>query len=314
MPPPSELKTRKKAPPLSMQEESTLKLFYEGHIQSIASQYKFPLSIPATATMYFKRFFVLHSVMSYDPKLVMVTCLNLACKAEEAPITLEGLAKHTGTQVAEVVKWEVAVLQGIQFHMLVFHPYRPLQGLVEALTAWRPTSKASFGQLYQRSLALIQDSYYTDLCLLHAPSQIALAALLKASRDQNSTVVDEYVSVLSEHEPQASFAALQSSITSIHALFIQGAEAIVDAGALQSRCKHITRKLKACSNDLFRMQNAQKHHEKQQRRQKKKEQRRLEDEDQLAALTGTDANRSSPDSGFVIMSRKRMKMTPSPAP
>lgn len=109
-----------------MVEEAQLRLFFETKIKGISDSFKFPPAVPvrvllcarvcalccslscvdrvfvcvqATAITFFKRFFVHHSVMDWDPMYTMVTCVDLACKAEEANIKLEDLARLTKTEV-----------------------------------------------------------------------------------------------------------------------------------------------------------------------------------------------------------------------
>lgn len=194
MPPPLQESTKKRGPPLTLEEEGILKLFYEFQIHQISADFKFPLSVPASAIAYFKRFYLTNSLMDYNPKLVMVTSISLACKAEERYISILQLAEHTGTKATQIVKWEVPVLEGILFHLMVFHPYRPLVGLIQAIESWKPEFGPVLRQMQPVAQDLIMKSYYTDLLLLYPPSQIAVAALQKAaSQHKADDIVPKYL-------------------------------------------------------------------------------------------------------------------------
>lgn len=109
-------------------------------------------------------------------------------------------------QLTSIVKLEVPVLEGLHFHMRVFHPFRPLKGFLLALQDLKPaqTHPAQPGQQQQqqqqlipaeqlqavgdRARKLIECSFYTDCCLLYTPSHIALSALIVAGEEKNLNV------------------------------------------------------------------------------------------------------------------------------
>lgn len=80
-----------------------------------------------------------------QPKLVMyktlhiflkscrLSCIYCACKVEEYHFSAEDLEKQLGANSQQILHSEVHILQGIKFHLNVFHPYRPLLGFLQDL-------------------------------------------------------------------------------------------------------------------------------------------------------------------------------------
>jgi len=108
-----------------------------------------------------------------------VACIHLACKSEEAFIKPVQLAEHTQIKLETLVKMEVPLLQGLKFHLRVYHPFRPLAGFLIKLREL--DSEVEVGEFEKEATNFIHHSLFTDACLLHSPSQIALAALSKAA-------------------------------------------------------------------------------------------------------------------------------------
>ncbi|CAN0603712.1 unnamed protein product, partial [Ectocarpus sp. 12 AP-2014] len=59
------------------------------------------------------------------------TCVFLASKTEEQMTNVNLLAKATGLDDLQILGKELTLLQGLSFHLAVFHPYRALPALVE---------------------------------------------------------------------------------------------------------------------------------------------------------------------------------------
>ena len=149
-----------------------------------------------------RRFYVHNTVMDYAPDLIFAVCLNLSAKAEEewscavgqASAVSQSISAHTQLDPTIVMKAEMLVLDGIRFNLRVFHPFRPLTGLLETLTRLDSEVQGSIPGVASKS-AQVRDiidwkrlreeaqSYLltllvSDAPLLFPPSQLALAALL----------------------------------------------------------------------------------------------------------------------------------------
>jgi len=103
-----------------------------------------------------------------------------------------------------MVALEVPLLTGLQYHITVYHPYRPLKSLLtDMITAAATAAGAGAGAadgempaptdpafiavwdaLQGRAIAVVDASLTTDACLLYSPAHIAAAALLVAARVQ----------------------------------------------------------------------------------------------------------------------------------
>lgn len=68
---------------LNPEEYQKLNIFFANLIQVLGEQLKLRQQVIATATVYFKRFYVRNSFRSIDPLLMAPTCIFLASKVEE---------------------------------------------------------------------------------------------------------------------------------------------------------------------------------------------------------------------------------------
>lgn len=68
---------------LNPEEYQKLNIFFANLIQVIGEPIKLRQQVIATATVYFKRFYVRNSFRSIDPLLMAPTCIYLASKVEE---------------------------------------------------------------------------------------------------------------------------------------------------------------------------------------------------------------------------------------
>ena len=134
-----------------------------------------------------------------DPVLVSVVALFVACKVEEWQLNAKQIiqainrgeassrsSNSSGSATAstpasfpygvqDVLSAELDVLQALGFDVVVFHPYRPLLHFLQPLQ-----HEAVYQSLLQHSWWLLNDSYHTDLPLLHPPYLIAAACVYTA--------------------------------------------------------------------------------------------------------------------------------------
>ena len=93
----------------------------------------------------------------------------------------------------EILAAELALIQGIAFDLLCFHPYKAVLALTEdlrtflksdkgkALVQGRPVSGQDLNPLYATARNILEDALlHTDLALLYTPGQIGLASLMVA--------------------------------------------------------------------------------------------------------------------------------------
>eukprot|EP00741_Cyanophora_paradoxa_P006416 tig00001001_g6218.t1 len=151
-------------------------------IQAAGKLLKLRQRLIATAMVYFKRFYIKNSLLSYDPRLIAATSLYVASKVEECPLQAKLLCVKVRTVdpafnygVADVLECEFFVLEELNFYLIVYHPYRPLTQLLSEGNA--PNEVRG---LFKMAWTIVNDSYLTDLCLLYPPYMIALAAVFMA--------------------------------------------------------------------------------------------------------------------------------------
>jgi cyclin H len=68
--------------------------------------------------------------MEHDPKHIMLTCIYLSCKVEEFHVSAEELGKGIQQDPQVVLKNELTVLQGLDFELIVYTPYRSVDGFI----------------------------------------------------------------------------------------------------------------------------------------------------------------------------------------
>ncbi|XP_049351840.1 cyclin-H1-1-like [Solanum verrucosum] len=232
--------------PLKVEEEQLLRAFYEFKIQDVCDAFKFPRKIQATALIYFKRFYLLWSVMEHHPKEIMLTCIYAACKAEENHVSAEELGKGIGQDHHVILNNEMLVFQSLGFDLIAYAPYRALEGFISDLEEF--CGAQDDDQLVALKGALDTARIEADKImrsdgpLLFPPGQLALAALHRANAVHGIFDFERYLrSVLSHHDqPGHAISELTGSINAIDSLI----------GKLltptSKDVKHIDRKLKSC--------------------------------------------------------------------
>uniref|UniRef100_A0A383VC47 Cyclin-like domain-containing protein n=1 Tax=Tetradesmus obliquus TaxID=3088 RepID=A0A383VC47_TETOB len=180
--------------PVSVADEAALKLFYQVKLKAICEQLKMPSKVLHAALLFFKRFYVASSCLEHDPMRVMPTAIYLACKVEEAYRSAESLAKAIGIEAGPVLRFEVPLLQGLKFDLVLHSPYRALAGLFKELDELRSQQSPlldpqllaappeAVDKARGRARAAADSLLLTDAPLLHAPGVIAAAALRSAFR------------------------------------------------------------------------------------------------------------------------------------
>ncbi|KAH6926010.1 hypothetical protein HPB50_012949 [Hyalomma asiaticum] len=128
---------------LSEEEYHKLMIFFANFIQALGEQLKVKQQVIATATVYFKRFYVRNSLRCVDPLLMAPTCIFLASKVEEFGVisnsrlvtTCQTVVKNKFSHVFpqdfpyrinHVLECEFYLLEMMDCCLVLYHPYRPL--------------------------------------------------------------------------------------------------------------------------------------------------------------------------------------------
>jgi cyclin H len=134
---------------LTAAEELDLLKFFTVELLKAGEFCKMPTEVRATAAIFFRRFYVTNSVMTYSPTDLTKTCLFFGAKGEGQFHTLSKFAEmFPNTKAEEILAGEFLLCQGIRFCFDVRHPFRALDGAVLELNRL-DADKVSFArQLY----------------------------------------------------------------------------------------------------------------------------------------------------------------------
>jgi cyclin C len=133
----------------------------------------------ASAQVYVRRFYAKVEIRKTNPALVLATALYLACKMEECPQHIRMVlaeARHcwdtSFNDISKIGECEFTLISEMNSQLILHHPYRSLS---ELQTQFQLTQEES-----SLAWSIINDSYLTDLPLLHAPHVIAITAMFLA--------------------------------------------------------------------------------------------------------------------------------------
>ncbi|KAG8913482.1 RNA polymerase II holoenzyme cyclin-like subunit [Tulasnella sp. 417] len=190
-------------------ELALIGIFFANVIAKLGKRLNLRQQVIATATVYFRRFYVKSSYCETDPFFVSSACCYLAAKAEEAPVYLKAVVQESRvllsgygiktfpTDNTKLAEMEWYLLEDLDFHLIVFHPYRSLATLCGKLgiidlaeqgeVGAEPDEERYWGTgegvmnfddgCVQMAWFVINDSYRGELCLQYPPYLIAIAAL-----------------------------------------------------------------------------------------------------------------------------------------
>jgi cyclin H len=216
---------------LTVEEEVELLKFYCNNLLILGNdEFKFPISVTATAIQYLKRFYLTHSLMDYAPKRILPTALFLANKTDNVMNSLDHFL-HIAHKIGglesltreSVVGPEFLFTQALRFHFDVRHPYRALKGIAleghqlvhicnghKPPEGWSKTSteeirdkllqdgsitpkdfERRLGTGYEKAKALLSgNALISDAYFHYSPSQIAFGAWHCVDQDFVNSFLD----------------------------------------------------------------------------------------------------------------------------
>ncbi|PCH41674.1 cyclin-like protein [Wolfiporia cocos MD-104 SS10] len=187
-----------------------LPIFFANLIAKLGKKLQMRQRVIATATIFFKRFYVKNSYCDTDPFIVIAACCYVAAKAEEAPVHIKNVvsearmlfnneelgAKSFSPDHSKLAEMEFYLVDDLECDLTVFHPYRTLMALCgkdgSAAEAGELGAGVDDGPRYwgtgegklelqegalQMAWFIINDTYRSDLPLLYPPHLIAIAAI-----------------------------------------------------------------------------------------------------------------------------------------
>ncbi|EKM59002.1 uncharacterized protein PHACADRAFT_136142 [Phanerochaete carnosa HHB-10118-sp] len=192
-----------------------LNIFLANVIAKLGKRLSLRQRVIATATVFFRRFYLKNSYCETDPFMVIAACCYVAAKAEESPVHIKNVVtearllfggedyggiKSFPSDNSKLAEMEFYLVDDLDCDLIVYHPYRTLltlcgkensSSVVEAeageLGAGIQDGPRYWGtgegklELQETALQtawlIINDTYRSDLCLLHPPHMIAIAAI-----------------------------------------------------------------------------------------------------------------------------------------
>merc|ERR1711970_607655 len=225
---------------VSLEEQKQLLSYYEKTLSKICSLFRMPRKILAISIVYLKRFYLKFTVLDHEPWRIMVTCVYLACKVENAYLAAEELAKgvQQDARVVEkiVLGSEMTLLQGLDFDLVVHTPYASLRGFLYELEnrcqfeGWDP------------------DRAETLSSALRKRANNSLDALLVATKKMEGEDKQMVESFFDHCRSKAgNTEKLAEFVKKVHKLGARGSASLADEGIL----KEIDRKVKLCRNPVY---------------------------------------------------------------
>ncbi|KAL3756823.1 hypothetical protein ACHAWU_007788 [Discostella pseudostelligera] len=213
-------KSRGNHPLLTPADEAALISFYCSKIplligpNALLSRCRRDAKAAATACLLFRRFYLSNSVMMHDPKSMLAAAAFLASKVEDCMILVGYLEQGTKEMDApvplnEVLDAEINLIEGIDFELLVFSPYKTVLSYTEDLRTFLKTDRGmklisfppdqdgvevrrqlvgeDLRPILDAAMKICEDVVVSDLPLLFAPGEIGLAALMVANEYVSTT-------------------------------------------------------------------------------------------------------------------------------
>ena len=189
-----------------MKDEALLVRHFSRQIQILLSpsdrtlshEYKY-WRVCSTAIVYFQRFYLNNSLAAHDPRIILIGCILLASKTEEARKILEhmkDLSKlNRKCSNEDILAAEISVVQGLNFNTNVYHSQNLCQVLIADMkragkspgndnhAIFKEWTPAIFSQWNLASERMIQTILISAAVLVHTPLELAFAALYLTERD-----------------------------------------------------------------------------------------------------------------------------------
>ncbi|KAH9916794.1 cyclin-like protein [Fomitopsis serialis] len=202
-----------------------LAIFFASLITKLGKKLSLRQRVVATATVFFRRFYLKNAYCDTDPFIVIAACCYVAAKAEESPVHIKNVVsearslfsrygiKTFPSDNSKLAEMEFYLVDDLECDLTVFHPYRTLMTL-----CWKEggsgISDTEVGELgagiddgprywgtgegrlemhegaLQKAWFIINDTYRSELCLLYPPHLIAITAIYMACAFHQETRSD----------------------------------------------------------------------------------------------------------------------------
>lgn len=132
-----------------------------------------------------------NEITDCDPLLLVPAALLLASKIEESPINMKNIVKALPKDYVykphQILECESLLMSELDFYLTVYHAYKPLKRFT------RDCHQLQHPEFLQTAWNIVNDSYYSDVCLQYPPYLIALAVIYMTSiieKDNRNIKID----------------------------------------------------------------------------------------------------------------------------
>lgn len=183
---------------LDVNEEMTFSLYMMLRIQLLCKQIELPSYVTACALSFYKRFYWKVSIMEHDPRLLLVSFILLAIKAEhdsyylhKSPSVIDDLITKLGTNVKKIltkerlIEQELIIAKYLDFDFSLFRAHDALYGcFLRIQNHLIPNIDASILEdPFKEACSFLQLASLTDLELFLSWKQISLGIFFHCCKE-----------------------------------------------------------------------------------------------------------------------------------
>jgi len=181
----------------------SLQATYLKQMRKICLNFTFPNVCKYTALSYFKHFLLRGSFVQHNLRHIAAGCIYLATKVEECTINLNPLVseaqrhlhpKERKILAEHIINAESEVLTALSFSLKVWQPLRPLDCFLLDLGIICRQKKVPLGDdvkqlMKKKGTSVILKAVESDAPLMYPPSQIGLAAVERAAKQEKIQIL-----------------------------------------------------------------------------------------------------------------------------
>lgn len=159
--------------------------------------------------------------MEYSWDIVVPASVFLACKTEDAIVTLRSVVETTlntreekpvDDMIEAIRQFELEFCSHLRYQFIVHGPFRPLRGLLvvlaESVKGGQGTTHVT--AIGEKARILLRRWWLGDAMLLYPPSQLALAAIERVAAEMKLDLNGFFQNLLKPTEPDDHVPALEN--------------------------------------------------------------------------------------------------------
>ncbi|BAM41969.1 cyclin [Theileria orientalis strain Shintoku] len=146
----------------SLDDELWIIKYYSHQLSRFLTTNNLKTSVKETSLTFFNRFYLKCSVIDYDPRIIMFTCITLATKLEDMWKSVyvdKLLASVQDLDISQVFDMECIVCDALNFNLLVLHTSDSIYTIVQMLVEYLKESLDLDESLMGEHLKIIINIY-----------------------------------------------------------------------------------------------------------------------------------------------------------